>query len=167
MATGMDRIRDRMTEYLADCGVNAISAWPRGDRQATTEAVVSVSLRACQAGPAGYQDYLGERVCEETGQWEEVYGRKAKMTFGLDIYALSDGGEEAIETAFDRLAEAFAKGGPEGMAVEELSCGETDYDKSGRRLKRAVKVMCSAYLYAVAKPGGAFYDFEIKGGVKG
>lgn len=163
MSTGLDRVRERMAEYLTQHGVTARAAWPRGEREGLEGAVVSVSLRGCRTGPSGFQDYLGERYNQEAGRWEELYGRRTELTFGLDLYAPAQGGGGELQQAFDRMSQAFAAGGPQGLQVQEFSCGETEYDGSGRLLKRQVQAVCSAYLYAVTEPGGAFLDFEIRG----
>ena len=60
----------------------------------------------------------------------------------------------------------FAQGCPQGLAVQEVACGETAYDSQARRMKRTAQVVCQAYLYAVAQPGGLFTDFELRGGIK-
>lgn len=166
MSRGMDVIRERMTQYLQEQDINAITAWPKDERVKQEGAVVVVSLRKCQSGPAGFQDYLGELFNEETGRWEELYGKRVQLTFGLDLYADAKAGENAIQQSFDALTGALQEGGPEGLNIQELSCGETSYDSAGRLLKRAVEAECTAYLYAVTEPGGAFLDFEIRGGIK-
>ena len=166
MSRGLDVIRERMTQYLQEQDIPAITAWPKEERLKREGAVVVVSLRKCQSGPAGFQDYLGELFNEETGRWEELYGKRIQLTFGLDLYARAEAGETAIQQGFDALAAALQQGGPEGLNIQGLSCGETDYDSAGRLLKRAVEAECAAYLYAVTEPGGAFLDFEIRGGIK-
>ena len=166
MSVGLELVRERMTRYLREQGVDALTAWPREERLERENAVVVVSLRKCQAGPSGFRDYLGERYNEDAGRWEELYGKRVRLTFGLDLYGSVKQGEETVQSGFDRLAAAFQDGGPEGMEVVEFSCGETMYDGGGRLLKRAVEVVCTAYLYAVTEPGGAFLDFEIRGGIK-
>lgn len=166
MSAGMERIRERMRNYLTEQGVNAIAAWPEGARKELDGPVVVVSLRECQAGPAGFQNYLGERYNQETGLWEELYGRKARLTFGLDLYApaRSDGAD--IQRAFDTLVTALTGDGPVGLAVREVSCEETEYDPSARLQVRSARAVCDAYLYAVAQPGEIFLDFELRGGLK-
>ncbi len=166
MSGAMEVIRQRMTQYLQEQDINAIAAWPRQERLDQNGAVVVVSLRKCQSGPAGFQDYLGELFNEETGRWEELYGKKVHLTFGLDLYADAKAGETAIQHSFDQLAAALQDGGPEGLNIQQLSCGETGFDSAGRLLKRAVEAECTAFLYAVTEPGGAFLDFEIRGGIK-
>lgn len=166
MSRAVEVIRERMTRYLQEQGLDALAAWPQERRRAHSGAVVAVSVRRCQAGPAGFQDYLGELFNEESGQWEELYGKKVQLTIGLDLYADAQAGEQAIQNGFDALTEALQEGGPEGLKIISLSCGETGFDRAGGLLKRAAQAECWAYLYAVSEPGGAFLDFEIRGGMK-
>ena len=140
-----------------------MTAWTGRERERLTRPTAVVSVRKCQVGPAGFQDYLGERFDRDSGQWTELYGRKAELTFGLDLYAPPSVGEEGLQAAFDKLMEALAGGGPAGLVLREISCGETGYDAAGRLLKRSAQAVFDTYLYAVTEPGGAFLDFEIRG----
>ena len=54
-------IRERMADYLQGQGIDAQCAYPELERVRRGGAVAAVSLRACQGGPGGFQDYLGER----------------------------------------------------------------------------------------------------------
>ena len=166
MNAGLERIRQEMADYLNRHGVPAVTAFPAAARQERQEPVAVVSLRGCRAGPAGFQNYLGDRYDPETGRWEERYGRKAELTFGLDLYAPERGDGEAVQAAFDALAGALLLGGPEGMDLAELSCGQTVRDVEHRRLKRPVEAVFTAYLCAVSDAGGAFTDFELRGVAK-
>lgn len=166
MSAGLEHIRQVMAEFLRERGVQAVTAWPGSLRQEREEPVVVVSVRGCKAGPAGFQDYLGERYDERTGRWEERYGKRAELTFGLDIYAPERGGGEAVQAAFDALAGALILGGPPGLDLQEFSCGQTVRDPESRRLKRPVEAVCTAWLCAVTDVGGAFVDFELRGVVK-
>ncbi len=163
MSGGLERIRERMAEYLSGCGVAATAAWPAQERLRQEGVVAAVTLRGCQAGPAGFQSYLGERYNQETQQWEELYGRKVHLTFGLDLYAPPGGGEAPLQAALDTMAQACAGAGPEGFHLEEFSSGETVYDSGGRLLRKPAQAVCTVYLYAVTQPDGAFLDFEIRG----
>ena len=82
MSMGLERIREKLADYLTKQGVPAAAAWPVKEREKLTGAVAAVSLRGCSAGPSGFQDYLGERYDAGSGQWQELYGRKAELTFG-------------------------------------------------------------------------------------
>ena len=103
MSAGLEHIRQAMADYLNGQGVNAMTAWPAAPREEREEPVVAVSLRGCQVGPSGFQDYLGERYDESTGRWEERYGKKARLTLGLDIYAP----EKVLQWIIGRQAYAY------------------------------------------------------------
>ena len=163
MSTGLDQIREQMADYLNRCGVAAVTAWSAEERLRRENAVVAVTLRAFQSGPAGFQSYLGERFNQEAQRWEELYGRKVQITFGLDLYGLPQAGEAALQKALDTLAQACGGDGPDGITLETFSSGETGYDQDRRLLHKPAQAVCTAYLYAVAEPGGAFLDFEIRG----
>lgn len=163
---GMERVRERMAEYLRQRGVEAETAWSDQPRTEKQSPVTVVSLRSCEAGAAGFQDYLGERYNEETGLWEELYGKRAELTLGLDLYAGrgTDGAE--LQRAFDALTDALAQGGPAGMEVRSFSCGETEYDQRAGRMKRSAQAVCEVWLYAAVWPEGEFLEFEVRGGMK-
>ena len=121
----LESVREEMAALLRARGVDALCAWPDGERVRRSGAVAAVSLRRCEGGPAGFRDYLGERYNPESGRWEELYGRKVRLVFGLDLYAP---GAAQAQTALDRLAGALHQGGPGGLQVMELSAGEAEYD---------------------------------------
>ena len=156
MSTELEQIRERVTEFLNSRGVSAVTAWPMAPRREPERTVE----------PGGLQNYLGDRFDEETGRWEERYGRKARLTLGLDLYAPEKGDGQAVQRAFDKLVQVFLLEEPEGLAVEELSCGETVRDGESRRLKRPVDVVCTAWLSAGTDAGGAFTDFDLRGVMK-
>ena len=163
MSTGLQNVRERMADYLNGCGVPALAAWPAGRAEAPEEPVVVVSLRGCRVEPAGFQDYLGERYDQSTGRWEELRGRKAELTLGLDLYDGRDGDGTGLQTAFEALARALLQGEPEGLALVEFSCGETEYDQTSRLLRRRAQAVCRTCLYAALQEGGVFTDFELRG----
>ena len=165
MSGGTQQLCQAMVAYLPSCGVLAGTPFPQTLRKEEGPVAV-VSLLGCQAKSAGFQDYLGERFNEQTGQWEELFGKKADITFGLDLYATQQGDGQQLQTAFDQLAGALILGGPQGMRVEEFSCGQTEYDGESRRLRRPVQAVCTVYLSAVEESGGEFVDFELRGVVK-
>ena len=166
MSVGLGKVSREMADYLNSRGVPAVTAFPAVPRREEAQPVAVVSLRGCKAVSSGFQNYLGERYREETGRWEERYGHRAELTFGLDLYAPERGDAEALQRAFDTLAGVLLLDGPEGMELKELSCGETVRDGESRRLKRPVEAVCTAWLCAAADAGGAFVDFELRGVVK-
>lgn len=166
MSAGLESVRRVMADYLCERGVPAVTAWPASRRQEREEPLVAVSIRGCKVGAASFQNYLGERYDERTGRWEERYGRKAELTFGLDIYAPEKGDGDCIQAAFDALAGVLISGAPEGLELREFSCGQTVRDEESRRLKRPVEAVCIAWLCAVSGADSAFSDFELRGVVK-
>ena len=161
----LDTIREQMAQCLKKAGLDAVCAWPEQDRVRRDGPVAAVSLRALEGGPGGFQDYLGERYNQDTGQWEELYGKRARLTFALDLYAPAgaENGAAAVQRAADALAEALRREAPPGLRVLELSCGETGFDREAGLYRCAAQAVCEAYLYAVADESGAFLDFEVRG----
>ena len=166
MSVGLEELRREMADYLNSRGVSAVTAWPALPREERDAPVAVVSIRGCRVGPAGFQNYLGDRLDEKTGRWEERYGRKAELTFGLDLYAPERGDGQALQSAFDALAGALLLEGPAGLDLKELSCGQTVRDVERRRLKRPVEAVFTACLCAAADAGGGFIDFELRGVAK-
>ena len=161
---GLDEIRECMAAFLTEQGLEAVTAWPERRRTRREGAAAAVSLRSCEGGPAGFQDYLGERYNQETGRWEELYGRRVKITFGLDLYAArSSGGAAAVDRALDTLSAALSGPGPDGLSILEFSAGETQFQEDSQLYHCPVEAVCQARLYAVADEGGAFLYFEIRG----
>lgn len=165
MSMGLDEIRSLMVAHLEGVGLCAVSAWGEGNRLERDCPVVAVSLRGCQAVSGSFANYLGERLNQETGVWEEVYGRRVSVTLGLDLYATLAVGEEAIVATFDQLVEGLTTNGLQGMNLTAISCGETAYDEGERLLKRTAEAECEFYLYAVCAEGDSFLDFRVKGGL--
>ena len=166
LITGLEKVCQQMADYLNSRGVPAVTAWPMTPRREQEAVVAAVSLRGCKVEPAGLQNYLGERFDGETGRWEERYGRRARIALGLDLYAPEKGDGAALQAAFDALAQALLLGEPEGLAVEEFSCGQTARDGESRRLKRPVEAVCTAWLSAANDAGGGFTDFDLRGVAK-
>lgn len=160
---GLEELRREMAEFLNGQGVCAVTAWENGPRAKREGAVAVVSIRACTGGPAGFQDYLGERLDEESGRWEEWYGRKAEITFGLDIWAPRMGGEEVCAAHFSRMAQVLTLGGPEGVRLREISCGETVFDETEGMFRCPAKAVGLVFLRARADESGMFTDFTVKG----
>lgn len=164
---GMDKIRACMASFLDLHGVRAVTAWSGGARCEVMEPTAAVTLKSCSGGPAGFRDYLGERYDQESGTWQELYGKRVKAVFGLDFYAPAETGEAGCQAAFDALAEAFQRGGPTGLTLLGFSRGKMGYDRETGLLMCEAEAVCEAYLYAVADEGGTFLDFQVKGDVSG
>lgn len=164
---GLEELREATAAFLRGKGVPAVTAWENAPRVRRNGAVAVVSLRGCRGGPAGLQDYLGERFDPTTGRWEELYGKRAELTLGLDIYAPERLGESGCTALFAKLSEALADGGPEGLAVLRLSCGETGFVEREGLFRCRGEAVCQVYLYASADENGVFTDFRIRGTAAG
>lgn len=160
---GLEELRLALTDHLNGQGIAALPAWESGKRTVPGEAVVCVSLRGCEGGPSGFQDYLGEQYDPESGLWRETYGCRAEITFGLDIRAPRSGGEAACAALFSRMAQVLALGGPEGVRLREISCGETDFCQEEGLFLCPVRAVGTVLLTAAVEENGAFGDFTVKG----
>lgn len=160
---GLDTLREDLAGFLRGKGLDAVTAWSNETRVRRIKPVVAVSLRAVQGGPAGLMDYLGERLDPDSGRWEELYGKRAKLTFGLDIYAPASAGEAGCAAAFARLSDALTGCKPAGLTVQELSCGETAFDQAAGLLHCPAQMTCQVFLFAKSLDNGQFSDFEVRG----
>jgi len=157
---GIRALRQTLAEYLTGHGLNAVTAWGEGRRLIPGKAVAAVSLRGLKSEGAGLQNYLGEAYNAETGQWEERYGKKVELTFGLDLYAAT---AEEVQAGVDALREILDGGGPAGLACGELTVGETGYRQEDRRYMCPVQAVFQVWAVAAAREDGTFLDFTVRG----
>lgn len=160
---GLEQIRAYLVAQLEEAGLTVVTAWSSTKRGHATQPLVAVSIRQCDSSGVGFRDYLGERYDEDSQQWQELYGRKLRLTFGLDLYAPKDSGESALNDLFEQVLETLGRTGPQGIALYSLSRGETQFDSESGLLFAKAEAECGAYLYAIAEAGGSFLDFIVKG----
>lgn len=160
---GVEELRRALAGFLRENGLEAVEAWNRERRPGPGKALAAVSLRGLESGGAGFQNYLGERYDEDSGQWEERYGKRVELTFGLDLYAATAG---EVQTGLDTLREALDKEGPAGMTALEFSAGEAVYEAAQRRYMCPAQAKFSAWAVAAVREDGTFLDFEVKGEAK-
>lgn len=158
--TDVGELRRRLAEYLESKGLEAVTAWGEERRPRPGRAVAVVSLRAMESAQPGFQSYLGERYDEERGCWEELYGKRVELTFGMDLYAAT---AEAVQAGLDALSAALGEGGPEGMEPLDFSAGETVYRQEDRRYFCPVQARLGVWAVAAAREDGAFLDYEVRG----
>ena len=161
---GLDRVREGLTQYLNEQGVHAVTAWPEESRKRHGQPVVAVSLLEVRSSGSGFQNYLGERYNQESRCWEELYGKRLDLTFGLHIYGGKEGGAAGCAAGFDALAGAFSAGEPRGLRLGSLSCGETAFDQKTGMFLCPARLEAAAWLCAAAREGGGeLLDFEVRG----
>lgn len=162
----LGEIRQSLISYLLDQGIHAIGAWEGDSRRCHSKAVAAVSLKSLELAPLGQQNYLGTRLDPETAATVPVYGRKLSLTFGLDLYA-PKGEPELCLSLFDQLGQALCCGGPEGLVVNGLRCGQLSYDSQAAMLTCAGELDCQAWCCAAQREDGTLVtDFIVKGELK-
>lgn len=157
---GLQELRQALAAFLRERGVEAVTAWGPERRMKAGEAVAAVSLRGFESGAPGFQDYLGERYNDQEGCWEELYGKRVELTFGLDLYAAT---AEGVQAGLDALSAALGEKGPAGLCPVGLSAGETVYQSGSGRYFCPVQARFSAWATAVSREEGSFLDFEVRG----
>ena len=150
--------------WLREQGVEAMEGWSGNSCPSMSRPAVVVTVRGCEGQPAALARYLGERFDPETGCWQELYGRQLTLELGLDVYAPENAGQEELAAALDGLMAALGSEAPQGLQVGKLTCGQTVWDKTQRRLRQEVTAVCAVRLEAAAQEGTAFLDFELRGG---
>lgn len=158
--TGTAQLRRALRDYLEEKGLAAVTAWSSEKRLRPGAAVSAVSLRGLESSAPGYQDYLGERYNEPAGVWEELYGKKMELTFGLDLTAET---AEEVQRGLEVLGTALSEGGPAGMVPAGWSAGETVYQSESKRYFCPVQAAFRVWAVAAAREDGTFLDFEVRG----
>lgn len=159
-------LRRAMTEFLTGQGVRALPAWPEEGRKVRTEPLAVVQMQEVEAVPAGFQNYLGQTFDQETQSWNERYGQRITVKFGLDLYSPERQGEEGCRLLLDQVAGAFQRGGPMGLSVKKWSMGEPGFDTESGMFRGKLTAECQGTLEAVSSQDGAFLGFEVKGGMR-
>lgn len=161
----LEALQEYLAEFLTRHGVHALASWPQERRVDPEGPVVLVSLDKLDCGPAAMQDYLGQRLDEETGQWKELYGRRAQMSFVLDVLAAPGVGSRECRAVFEQVAQAFQLEKPEGLSVRGLTGEELEYDEKEGLLRLRCHLECAGWLYAAGEEAGTFLDFTLRGDV--
>jgi len=155
-----------LARWLAERGIPARTGWTGTPCTGLTAPAAVVTVREFFADCAGFTDYLGEQYNEETARWEEVYGKKVRLTLGLDLYAPERSSEGEMQGLLEQIVRVLTLECPEGMQVGEFACAETRWDGEQRKLKREVSLKCTLWLRAAIAESGEFLDFELRGGWK-
>ena len=161
----MEAIQKKLAGFFNERGVAATASWPEGARRDVDAPVVLVSLEKMHCAPAGLQDYLGQSVDETSGQEKELYGRKALLTFTLDILAQFETGAQACREALDRLMLVLQEEKPAGLSVQELKCEEMEYDEKEGLLRLRCHLECAGWLCTAGDEAGTFLDFTLRGDI--
>lgn len=161
----LDSLQTELTGLLKRNGVQAMSAWPENRRASADGPVVLVSLEKLSCASAGLQDYLGETLDESTGQWRDLYGRRAQLTFTLDILASPRTGAQACREVFDQLVRCLQTDKPAGLSVRELDGEELKYDEKEGLLNLRCRLKCEGWLCTTGDEAGTFLNFTLRGDI--
>lgn len=161
----LEELQGQLAAFLNQRGMQAMVSWPKERRQNKEGPIILVSLEKLDCGPAAMQDYLGEILDEKTGMWQELYGRRARMTFVLDVLAAPGVGVQACRAVFEQMLQAFQREKPVGLSIRELTGQEPEYDEKEGLIRLRCHLECSGWLCAVADETGTFLDFTLRGDV--
>jgi len=160
-----EAIQENLASFFCERGVEAVASWPEKDRADAKRPVVLVSLEQMNCVTAGMQDYLGQRLDEVTGQEKELYGRRAQLTFSLDILASPGTGAKACRAVFDHLLQVLQEEKPLGLRVRELTGDEMEYDGKEGLLRLRCHLVCAGWLCTTGNEAGTFLDFTLRGDI--
>lgn len=163
MTLQLRAVRESMRAFLTENGVPVMTAWSREGRRRVDRPMAVLDILSFQAEPAGFRNYLGDRFDEVSQSWQELYGQKAQVVFGLTVYSPAQAGVDGCQTVLDGLAQAMGEHGPGGLVAREMSWGPVSFEESLDAFRCEVKADCGALLYAVTDEQGTFLDFEVKG----
>ncbi|MBE6957055.1 MAG: hypothetical protein E7450_06350 [Ruminococcaceae bacterium] len=158
-----DALQESMAQFLRDNEIPAVASWPRGCRQGPGEAVVLVGLDKLECQPVGLQDYLGQRLDEETGRVVEWYGRKAALEFALDILAPAEVGAQACRQLLQRLVQVLHSKRPNGLTVRKLTAKEIEFDQKEGLLRLECAISCEGWVWASGDEAADILDFTLRG----
>lgn len=161
----LDSLHSALASFLEERGVPAMASWTQGRRQRLQEPVVLVSLKQMECSPAGLQDYLGEKLDEDSGQWKELYGRRARLGFALDIIAPPGTPAGECRGLFEKMVRVFQTQKPEGLSIQEMTAKELEYDEKEGLVKLSSELGCDGWLCAWGDEAGTFLDFTLRGDV--
>ena len=159
----LEQLQGELAGILSRNGIQAETAWPEGRRMGLDGPVVLVSLEKLTSAPAGLQDYLGEQLDETTGQWKDLYGRRAQLTFTMDILAGPEVGAQPCRQVLDELVHSLQREKPAGLTVQELESEELEYDEKEGLLKLRCRLKCEGWLCTAGDEAGTFLNFTLRG----
>ena len=158
-----DALQERMAQFLTDNEIPAMASWPEGCRKGPDAAVVLVSLGKMECRSVGLQDYLGQRLDEDTGEVVEWYGRKATLEFALDILSPVQVGAQACRKLLQQLVEVLHSKRPEGLCVRRLTTKEVEFDQKEGLLRLGCTIQCEGWMWASGDEAADILDFTLRG----
>ena len=109
--TTLATIRQAMTAFLAEAGIEALSAWPKEVWKGRKTPVAVVQVKEVEAGASGFQNYLGQTYDPAARQWTERYGRRITVKFGVTLYSPEAAGESGCQALLEIRCGEVVRGG--------------------------------------------------------
>ncbi len=159
----LEQIQQELARFLVERDVPAVAAWPEGRATEPEQSMVLVSLEEVKCTSSGLQDYLGQWADEPGGEEIVRYGRRARLTFTLDLITPPEAGVAQERELLDRMLAALQSQAPLGLRVQELEVEQTEYDTKQRLLRRRCRLHCSGWLYAQGQREDSLLSFELRG----
>ena len=125
--TTLATIRQAMTAFLAEAGIEALSAWPKEVWKGRKTPVAVVQVKEVEAGASGFQNYLGQTYDPAARQWTERYGRRITVKFGVTLYSPEAAGESGCQALLEQVAQAV-----DGVGGHALSASDSIVGGAGK-----------------------------------
>ena len=154
--TTLATIRQAMTAFLAEAGIEALSAWPKEVWKGRKTPVAVVQVKEVD---------LGQTYDPAARQWTERYGRRITVKFGVTLYSPEAAGESGCQALLEQVAQALMERGPAGFAVEKWSAGETAFDQASGMFWGKLQAVCRGMLVAGMEESGELEGFTVRGEV--
>lgn len=159
----LEQIQQELARVLSEQGVNAVAAWPQGRAVQPEQAMVLVSLEEVKCTPSGLQDYLGQWADEPGGEELVRYGRRAQLTFALDVLTPPEQGAQQERALLDEMLAVLHIQPPLGLRVQELEVEQGQFDSKQQLLRRRCRLRCSGWLHARGQREDSLLSFELRG----
>ena len=164
--TETGQVKSAVVERLEAAGLTAMSAFEEERMRRHASSAVVVGVRQMRIEQMGLIDYLGE-ICEADGSHTEVYGREMKLQLSVDVYTPRELGASESERTAEAAAQALMAALPGGLQIEELSWGETAWDKKCGMFLLPGTARCAAQFTARAEEDSAVLkDFILRGVIR-
>lgn len=156
-----ETIIEAILTAITAAGLKAGRGYPMTAGAKIRAPVVCVGIKSGALKSSGCGEYLG--VGTENGAETEIYGYRAEVTVGFDLFAPdAEKGAECWGAICDALRD-----GPSGLKIRALHCGAAEYDAVTESVRRACEARCLAYLTRTsAGDGEEFSDFVLRGVLK-
>lgn len=164
--TETGQVKAAVVERLEAAGLTAMSAFEEERMRRHAASAVVVGVRQMRIEQLGLIDYLGETL-EPDGSRTEIYGRGMKLLLSVDVYTPRELGAGDAGNTAEEAAQALMSTLPSGLQIEELSWGETAWDKTCGMFLLPGTARCAAQFTARASEDDAVLrDFILRGVIR-